>query len=1243
VDARRYRRLHDLVERASAVPADEREAFLADACDDPTLRDEARRLLADTVATRDLFAAAPDAPAADPADPVPPLQGALGRYELRRELGRGGMGAVYEALDPPSGKTVALKVLHPFLLVAPRHVERFRREAAAGRRVAHENVVRTLGADEAEKDGLRRHFLVMEYVEGRTLEELQASLGVVPEGLLREIARQTAAGLAAIHAKGIVHRDLKPGNILISREGGAGGDERVRIMDLGVARLEDASVALTREGQFVGSLEYASPEQGAGRPPTPGSDLYALGVVLYELATGTNPFRKETALATLSAHQSDTPPPPHELRPELSPFFSRVVLTLLAKDPEERFGSAEELGEVLSGGETTAWWTARARRGRRVRPQLPVRRDTLLVGRDAELGVLADHWRAARGGDGRAVLVEGEAGLGKSRLVDAFLQGVVDDVHVLYGSFPPSGGRRGLLDAVRGFVDGREPARVLRAYLAPSPTLIESFAALATGVPPPPDAPAPGPDAVQTAFVHLARGLARERPTIWIVEDLHFADDETRLIVQALARAVPDHALLLLATSRPPVPPAERPAFHARIPLARLSPREVTQLLESRLGDPARAAELAAPLARQSDGIPFFLLELLRTAGGDGGRGLAADGDEARVPEAVRSVVAARLDALDADERALLDAGAVLGFQFDADVVATVLERPLVRVLQRLAAIERRHGLVRPAGRRYRFDHHLVQEVLYADLPEMLRAELHALVAARLAAGAEGTPEGHDALRVVRHGLAGTRPAEVAAFVEPALDYLASQYRHDDTAALARRALAVDGLLDDRACFAVLTRLLGACDMAGRREDQRAATEEAFEVARRCGDPLLIARARGNLGHYFWNVGRPAEAIGHYDAAIRTMDEHDVDDRELFWKLRINRAVSLSHANRHEESLAALAEVRDGAHDHAGMRALAASNHGAILTQVGRFDEARTSLGSAIELARAAGKKRAEAICEGALGLALWNLGRFDETRPHYERQGALSREIGDRRGEATSGLHLGMLARTLGRLAEAVEHFRAAGDLSDQIGEPRNASVARLSLGGLELLCGRPEAARPLFEEALDLGTRFHPAIVGHVHLARAEMAVLEGDADAARAALDAARGPLAELRDRGGLITVARLAADVAPSPADAVRHAEEMVRLAREHDRAPVLYTALARRAAAPDGDAFEALALLPDTEPLVPFTDRMRARYDLWRATDDRAHLQAARALLRRLVDGAPADAREGLARRVPLYRRITTGS
>jgi serine/threonine-protein kinase len=372
----------------------------------------------------------------------------LGPFHLLRELGSGAMGSVYLAEDRDEERHVALKVLHPHLLKRKGFFQRFQREALAGQRVEHPNVVRTLDCSFHVADGTPYCVLVMEYVKGRTLREMLREYSTLPEALVREIARQVAAGLVAIHAAGIVHRDLKPENVLIT------DDHRVRIMDLGVARHTELATELTQEGQFAGSLLYAAPEQLRGNKVTPAADLYALGVMLYELLSGTNPYRHDDPGAVITAHLETDPERLDRRTEEVSVFFSELIGTLLAKQPEERLADATVLGDALAEGERSSWWSARERtilRERERRPKVPVRRETKLYGRETELALCREAWERAKERHGNVLLLEGEAGIGKSRLVDAFVSDLDGaDAHVLYGSYPPS---------VRG--DGRHLRRHL--------------------------------------------------------------------------------------------------------------------------------------------------------------------------------------------------------------------------------------------------------------------------------------------------------------------------------------------------------------------------------------------------------------------------------------------------------------------------------------------------------------------------------------------------------------------------------------------------------------------------------------------------------------------------------------------------------------------------------------------------------------------------------------------------------------
>jgi len=359
VEPARYQRLRTLLHGAASVAAPGRRAWLEAACtDDPALVNEVlAHLDTDSVATGAV------APAGVPGV-VPSLSIAtgtrLGRRIVRGEIGRGGMGVVYEADDPVLGP-VAVKIVQPHLLALTSVRERFLREARLGLAVTHENVVRTLDLETVTQDGVELHGLVLELVRGRTLRRLLESLGTVPEALLRELGAQAARGLEALHRAGLVHRDVKPENLVLT------DDRRLLVMDLGVAKvLGGAALAerstLTTAGQFVGSLHYASPEQCEGAEVGPAADLYALGAVLYELATGRPPFESEGSIALLRAHMSARPVPRAERNPAISDLLSDAIDVLPSKRPADPFPSAQALAEALVAGEGGAWWATHRRR-----------------------------------------------------------------------------------------------------------------------------------------------------------------------------------------------------------------------------------------------------------------------------------------------------------------------------------------------------------------------------------------------------------------------------------------------------------------------------------------------------------------------------------------------------------------------------------------------------------------------------------------------------------------------------------------------------------------------------------------------------------------------------------------------------------------------------------------------------------------------------------------------------------------
>jgi predicted Ser/Thr protein kinase len=260
------------------------------------------------------------------------------RFDLLQELGRGGMGIVFKARDREAGEIVALKILKPAISIRPELIERFKTELRLARKVTHKNVCRTYDLHRFGPVAA----IAMEYVEGESLRDLLHRCETLSVRHGMKLMRQVLAGLREAHSQGVVHRDLKPENIVVARDG------TVKVMDFGIARSVESGTTLTASGMVMGTPAYMSPEQAEGKPADVRSDIYALGLILYEMFTGRPAFEAETPMALAVKQLQEPPSAPRELEPLLPPHIEKAILKCLEKKPEKRFQSVQELEEALS-------------------------------------------------------------------------------------------------------------------------------------------------------------------------------------------------------------------------------------------------------------------------------------------------------------------------------------------------------------------------------------------------------------------------------------------------------------------------------------------------------------------------------------------------------------------------------------------------------------------------------------------------------------------------------------------------------------------------------------------------------------------------------------------------------------------------------------------------------------------------------------------------------------------------------
>jgi eukaryotic-like serine/threonine-protein kinase len=669
--------------------------------------------------------------------------------EVVERLGGGSHGAVYRVRR--GGAEYALKLLDRSVVDGAEAGTAFRREAALlGGLPPHPTLV---GVHEVGQVG-GRPYLVMDLAQGRSMAQVLVSAGPVGEDAATRIGLDVAAALGVLHRAGLVHRDIKPANVVLAPDGAA------RLIDFGL--IAAAAAKSDVDGLTVGTPAYAAPEQAGtlARPVDGRSDLYALGAVLYECLTGAPPFESDDAGQLLRLHATTPAPDPRVLAPEVSGGMAAVLSVLLAKDPDDRYASADALiadlrrlrRERRAAGGIAAEFVPRPYP---TAPPAPARR---LVGRAAELGTLAEHWRRAAGGAGSAVLVRGPAGIGKSRLVDELAaQATAAGGTVLRGACTPDSPlplaafRAAVTDHIRALDTLPEPARTagqarVRAAAAgtgvPAAAIAPELGRLVGGPGPGEDRDPADPGHVRLALAALLTGIARGgRGTLLLVEDVQWLDAAGRRVLGELAADLPQVPLLVVLTGRDDARAAATagaaralgPALAADLTLAPLEPAELLDLLADMLPGLDRGSRLAALLAARANGSPLVALEYLR--------GIVEAGllrphwggwelDEAAVDRLdltgrAADLMLSRIRDLGTGTRALLTMAAAAGERIEPAVIAAACEAEPGAVRDALALAAGRGLVEAREGGGYAFVNHNIRGGLLAAAGETGAAALH--------------------------------------------------------------------------------------------------------------------------------------------------------------------------------------------------------------------------------------------------------------------------------------------------------------------------------------------------------------------------------------------------------------------------------------------------------------------------------------------------------------------------------------
>jgi tetratricopeptide (TPR) repeat protein len=677
------------------------------------------------------------------------------RYQLEETLGQGGAGVVYRAFDRAQQRPVAIKYLATTNSGPDQGAVRMQREAALLSRLAHPNIVGFYGLDQAAG----QPFLVLEYIAGCTLRDLLDEVeGALPLATAEHIIRAVLAALAAAHQANIIHRDLKPENIMLvgvnpdSALAAEIMDPPVKVMDFGLAYLSD-EVRITGENLVAGTALYLAPEAAQGQVVDGRADLYAVGLILYELVAGRPPFSGHDPLAVISQHLHASPISPRWHNPALPPTLAQLTLKLLAKNPAERYQSADEVLAALAQIDLSAPEAGPPSRASLLESMARSR----LVGRQAEVAAIHQAIAGLANGSGRVIFIEGAPGIGKSRLVRegaayARLQGLpVFTGHCFDADLPLP--YQPFVEIIKAYVQsnlspastGHLPVRLAAELVKLAPSL-EPQLGLA-----PAEVEGTPAEARLRLFEAVTALLSNgSGPVVLILESFHWASPPDIALLHHLAHGGGGpQPLLLLVTYRgeghgSPNPRLleliahlSRANLATPLHLAALAAEQVTAWLESLL-EGEIAPEFSQAIFTTTEGNPFFIEEILKALVEEDrifrdpgrtrweGTNLA----QLEIPTSLQAVLARRFEQLNPAQRQILSLAGLLGRQFQLEtLLAVATDFSEVQVLAALEAAQAMQLVNRVPGDRaeegYTFSHALLHQALCAGLSARQRARWH--------------------------------------------------------------------------------------------------------------------------------------------------------------------------------------------------------------------------------------------------------------------------------------------------------------------------------------------------------------------------------------------------------------------------------------------------------------------------------------------------------------------------------------
>ncbi|GIK38746.1 MAG: hypothetical protein BroJett011_25790 [Chloroflexota bacterium] len=925
-----------------------------------------------------------------------PGQTIKNRYYIEAKIGDGPLGTIFKATDTRLNRAVAVKVLSASF--SEGAIERFLQQARDLVNLTHPNIVDIYDCDEDQ--GLS--YMVEEFIEGQSLPHLFNiySGQPLPFDLALTIAEKIARALEYAHARGVIHGDLKPENVLLA------GD--IKISDFGLGRLESGKALLNKvdEPLDLVTARYLAPEQVLGHPIDARTDLYALGIILYELFTG-QPVFEGSDQEVLEQHRSSRPQPPRELNPRLSRSLEHLILKLLDKDPTRRYATARKVRRILTNMTLTVSHSPLSQ-------AFGSQRWPALVSRQKPLQRLLELWAVTRQGQGQLVLIEGETGIGKTRLIQE-LADRVGEATLLFGrcrSPESSLAYRPFTEALKTYF-ATTPTPVAQKQVGQVLSVASHFIPEIQQVMPDFILQHPNPDSRPPAF-SLAEAIAEvaaESPWLIILDDLQWADPSSLQLLDYLARHCYQLPLMIVAAYRSDGGNQAAlteilsrwsgyPAYSSMV-LAHLVERETKQLLEN-IWLQAPPADLVGAIYRRTQGNPLFVEETAKSlvdeeviTWREGGWHFAPV-VEAGLPQSLREAILRRVNRLNKETQTLLHQAAVLGYTFSFDDLHHISDLSEGNILESLdIALERQLIQDVPAENVLRFNHPHTQQVLYDNL-SLLKQRLIHREAGEILEQSHALEAEHLAANLAHHFFQAGEPEKSLAYSIQAAAQARAFYANLCALYWSTQALkALDQLDQDNLAQSQRFELLLACeelyDTLGDRSAQAADLAALQSLAQTLNDPGKQAVVHTRQAHFERVMNRLAQASSAAQIALLA-------------------ARQANNPLLEGESLIQLAYIVAGQ---------------------GHVELAQAHMHDAQEFLEQAGVPQAEARSLNGLGDIYKLLKDYARAEKYYRQALDLNQASGDRYGEAVSLNNLADLLLEMGDATSAGIYCRQALEIN--------------------------------------------------------------------------------------------------------------------------------------------------------------------------------------------------------------------